>query len=121
MQSAFTTFASSRFVDIDAVISALKDCALRIKASRQGVEAVYLFGSFATGKACPRSDADIVIVISDSRDRLRSMIFEEAMTLFFEAPVTVELFVLSEAQLSEGRRSNRGVAGAVAREGILLA
>lgn len=121
MQSAFTTFASSRFVDFDVVISALKECAARIKGPWQGVEAVYLFGSFATGKACPRSDADIVIEISDNHDSLRSMIFDEAMTLFLEAPVPVELFVLSTAQLSEGRGSNRGVAGAVAREGIVLA
>jgi predicted nucleotidyltransferase len=121
MQNVFTTFASSTFVDSDVVISALKKCAAGIKALRQEVEAVHLFGSFATRKAFPRSDADIVVEICDNHDSIRSIIFDEAMEVFLEAPVPVDIFVLSKSQLSEGRSTNRGVAGAVAREGILLA
>jgi len=61
MQSVFTTFPSSRFVDRQAVVDVLRTLAQRIKADEPRIAAVHLFGSFATGTAGPRSDADVVI------------------------------------------------------------
>ncbi len=83
--------------------------------------AVYLFGSFATGTATPRSDADILVEIAEEDSSLREAIQGQAISIFAEAPVPAEVFVKSSRELEEGRRTGRGIAGAVAREGLRLA
>lgn len=126
MQKPFTTFAVTRFVDTKAVLNSLKECAERLKAAVPGVT-VYLFGSFATGTATPRSDADVAVVIDSVEDsgapssRNPRHVQDVAITVFLDAPVPTEIFVLSKAQIQEGRQTGRGVAGVVARDGILLA
>lgn len=114
-------FASSRFIDREAVLEALRHCAKQLRDQCNEVVAVYLFGSFATGQATPRSDADIVVEIASDDPKLREKVWDQSLGVFLEAPVPVEIFVQSTRQLEEGKRSGRGVAGAVAREGIRLA
>ena len=121
MRKPFTTYVSSRFVDPEAVREALRACAERLLERRPEVEAVHLFGSFASGRATPRSDADILVEIEDRSASLQDDIRTEAAGLFLEAPVPVDLFVMTSAALAENRRQGRGIAGAVAREGVLLA
>lgn len=116
MRSVFTNFASSRFVDQTAVIEALHKCTQELKARCTEVVAVYLFGSFATGTATPRSDADIVVEVCSADSSLQQQVWKTAMTVFLESPVPVDLFVISSAELAEGR----GVSGRVAQEGIEL-
>ena len=120
MPNVFTTFASSRFVDREAVVGALRKCAERLKAQQAEVVAVHLFGSFAGGAPAPRSDADVVVEVSDADPALRQQVWEAACTVFLDAPVPVNLFVIPTAQLAQGVRAGRGVAGAVAREGVRL-
>ena len=79
--------------------------------------AVRLFGSFATGTATPRSDADILVETTGAGPGLRERLAEAAQMAFLEAPVPVDVFVLASEQMHE----RRGVAGAVAREGVRLA
>jgi predicted nucleotidyltransferase len=81
------------------------------------VRAVYLFGSFASGRATPRSDADIVVEIAPDEPVSRQRVDDAARGLFLEAPVPVDLFVVSSAQMAVAR----GVAGVVKREGRQLA
>jgi predicted nucleotidyltransferase len=103
------------------VIAGLRECAARLKSQRKEVKAVYLFGSFATGQATPRSDADVVIEIMDNHADSRSEIVDETVGIFLDAPVPVEVFVLTSFQLAEGQRLGTGVAAAVSREGMRLA
>ncbi len=118
MRSVFTTFASSRFVDREAVVEALRNLALCLKAQYAEVVAIYLFGSFATGRATPHSDADVVVEVGSSTDAAsRERLLEAAQAAFLEAPAPVDVFVFT----SENMRRRQGVAGAVAREGVRLA
>lgn len=117
MRSVFTTFASSRFVDREAVVEALRECAQALKTRRGEVVAVHLFGSFADGTATPRSDADIVVEIADAALEVRREVREAAVDAFLEGPVPVDLFVFSEAQMEQGQ----GVAGVASRESVVLA
>ena len=121
MRKVFTNFVSSRFVDRNGVVAVLQDCAVRLKAQRQEIKAVYLFGSFASGKATPRSDADVVVEIMDNHSDSRSILADEAAGIFLDAPVPVEVFILTSSQLAAGERVGTGVAGAVNREGRRLA
>ncbi len=124
MRSVFTTFASSRFVDREAVIERLRACARRLKAEQKGVVTVYLFGSFATGVATPHSDADVVVEVADDDDgggaEMRQKVWDAAFDAFLKAPVPVDLFVLTSRQMRRDRRDGRGVAAAVSREGMRL-
>jgi predicted nucleotidyltransferase len=116
MHSVFTTFASSRFVDQAAVVKALRSCARQLKVQCAAVVAIYLFGSFATGTATPRSDADIIVEINNADLNLRQKVRDAAMDVFLTAPVPVDLFVISSAELGEGH----GVASRVPCEGVRL-
>lgn len=118
MPSIFTTFASSRFVDREAVVEALRAVAQRLKKQHTEIRAIHLFGSFATGTATPRSDADVVVEITyGSEAALRERVAAAARSVFLEAPVPVEVFILDSERMQE----ERGGAGAVAREGVRLA
>ena|GEM_PF-1933907 len=73
----------------EAVLEALRRCAERLWAECPAIIAVYLFGSFATGAATPRSDADIVVEIAEEDPALREAVREQAIWIFAEAPVPV--------------------------------
>ncbi len=118
MHSVFTTFASSRFVDKEAVVRTLRTVAQHLKEQHAEIRAIHLFGSFATGTATPRSDADVAVEITCGTDAARrERVVEAARSAFLEAPVPVEVFVLDSERMQEGW----GIAGAVAREGVRLA
>jgi predicted nucleotidyltransferase len=112
MARVFTSFATSRFINHDKVLRALRSLAKQMITARPEVIAVYLFGSFATGKATPRSDADIVIEAEEGASEVE----DYAREVFSEAPVPVDLFVVTRAKLSEAG----GIAGRVRAEGVLL-
>ena len=116
MHNVFTTYASSRFIDQSAVVEVLRGCARQLKVQCADVVAVHLFGSFATRTATPRSDADVIVEINEADLSLRQQVHEAATDIFLEAPVPIDLFVISSAELAEGR----GVAGRLTREGVRL-
>jgi predicted nucleotidyltransferase len=100
------------------VIDDLRRCARQFKQRHSEVIAVYLFGSFATRTATPRSDADILVEISEANLPLRDQIWEAAMSAFLDAPVPIDLFIASSDQLR--KHHSRGVARRVVEEGIQL-
>jgi predicted nucleotidyltransferase len=116
MHNVFTTYACSRFIDQSAVVEALRGCARQLKVQCADVVAVHLFGSFATRTATPRSDADVIVEINEADLSLRQQVQEAATDIFLDAPVPIDLFVISSAELAEGR----GVAGRLTREGVRL-
>ena len=120
MHKVFTTYASSRFIDQAAVVEALRQQARQLKIQQAKVTAVHLFGSFATGTATPRSDADVVVEIPSGDVALREQIRDAALDIFLGAPVPVDLFVMSSAELAAERSTLRGIAGRVAQEGVRL-
>jgi len=117
MHSAFTNFASSRFVNSEAVRGCLRALARRLKQTSGQITAVHLFGSFASGTATPCSDADVAVETSCEDRALCMQIMEAAQRVFSEAPVPVEVFILPSSRMGEGH----GIARAVAKEGLRLA
>ncbi|GIX48826.1 MAG: hypothetical protein KatS3mg131_3037 [Candidatus Tectimicrobiota bacterium] len=113
-QAAEKALIYSRFIDREAVRAALQQCALRLKASQPAVRAAYLFGSFVTNTATPRSDADIAVEIAPAGQACRQAVAETARTIFLAAPVAVDLFVLSTPQLA----APHGLAAAIRQQGL---
>ncbi len=114
----FTTFASSRFVQREAVLEALRRAAARVGASCPQVLSIWLFGSFAHGTPTPRSDADLLVVVADAADRAR--VEDCCGALSLEVPVPVDLFVQPRAQVEASRAAGRGLAATALRHAVLL-
>ena len=112
-RSIFTTFASSRFLNREQVIAELKETAQALKKSRCDIEAVYLFGSFASGVPTPKSDADLLIVADESD-------VDEIRAVFHSVSVPVELFIVTPTYFQQKLHAGKGVVAAAAREGIRL-
>jgi predicted nucleotidyltransferase len=120
MPTPFITFATSRFIDRELVLRELRQVARTLKAARQEIVAIYLFGSFARGVPTPRSDADILVVIDASAASSREQLKESCIEAFLAVSVPVEVFVLSSNEVEESVKSGRGLAATVLREGLAL-
>lgn len=118
MQPPFTTYAASRFINRDAVVTALRQAADEAAQRCPGVEAIFLFGSFVHGTPTPRSDADLLIAIRDAADRDR--VHECCFDIFLRAPVPVELFVQTWSEIEASRREGRGLAATALRDAVRL-
>ena len=73
---------------------------------RYGVEAAYLFGSWARGEADRLSDIDLIVVARSHRpfvDRFRD--FPELL----RAPAEIELLIYTPDEFARVRRTNRFV------------
>ena len=115
MQSPFTTFATSMFVDREAVVEQLRGAAKKLREEHPEVRAVYCFGSFAGGIPTPRSDADVLVMIGSS-DRPMHQRAAFFMDYFLDVSVPVDLFV---STLDEWEHAQGGVVAA-ARRGFRL-
>ncbi len=105
------TFATSRFLIRDRVMSELREAIDRIRS--EDLVAVYLFGSYASGVPTPRSDVDLLIV-TEKTDR------EDLQTEFLTVSVPVDCHLMSPHAFDLQSKSGRGIAGAAVRSGIRL-
>lgn len=68
------TSAGITFLDRDAVLREARALGRELHARHPEIERILLFGSFARGGGGPRSDLDLVIIVSETplspRDRL---------------------------------------------------
>lgn len=117
MHEIFTTLSSSRFLNQEEAIDRLRTCAWLAKSKCNEMIAVHLFGSFASGRATPRSNADAVIEVGDVHVRNKERIRDRAQAISLDTPVPVELFVRTTSELSD----ETGIAGVVAKNGVQLA
>jgi predicted nucleotidyltransferase len=120
MPKPFITFATSRFINRELVLRELRQVARSLKAACPEVVAIYLFGSFAQGVPTPRSDADILVVVTPSALPLVEQLKESFVEAFLAVSVPVELFVLANDRVEESVKSGRGLAATALREGLIL-
>lgn len=94
----------------------LAAAAQRLGMEHETVTQVVLFGSVAADRAVPSSDADVLIVVRDSTERLidRAPAFHG---YFGEIGVGVDLFVYTEPEIRSG---SIPVAVTALRTGIVL-
>jgi predicted nucleotidyltransferase len=91
----------------------LKKAARLLKTRCPAVEAVYLFGSFASGIPTPKSDADLLVVAEEKdSDAIREIIYS--------APVPIDLFVVSPNAFSHNVKAGKGIAALAVRKGVKL-
>lgn len=116
MPGPFWSSAGPRGVDSEAVLTALRACAAVLAERCPAVWQVVLFGSSATGRPTPCSDADILIIVEDERRSVRASVVDTAREAFLQAPVPVDVCLATAAQLEAGA----GVAAALRNGSIQL-
>ena len=85
------------WLDRETAFLTVKERAKKLFMERSDVKETYLFGSLATGKAIPGSDADILIVLthSDKRFMDRPMEFYQ---YFENMGIPVDLFCYTKEE-----------------------
>lgn len=106
-------FASSRFLVRDQVIRELRETIDLLTSNHPDIQAVYLFGSFASGIPTPKSDADLLIVAEKSS-------WEDLQTEFLTVSVPVDYYVVKPEVFEQRLTSGRGLVGVAARNSIRL-
>lgn len=98
MPQIFFPSPKPRFIDEGQVVSEIKKIALKIAERNKKVAEIYLFGSYAEGNACLRSDADILIVLSEDKRKMIDRL-DEFILGFVDAPVPVDVLVYTRNEL----------------------
>lgn len=70
-----------------------------------GVEAAYLFGSYAQGKPDDDSDVDLILVARSTRPFVDR--FRDYQDIWLGAPAAVDLLVYTPEEFAEHRQRNR--------------
>ena len=95
------------------MIDELKAAVRRLKIRRPDIQAVYLFGSYASGIPGPKSDADLIIVTEESS-------MEDIQTQLLQVSVPVDLYLLKPAVFQQKAAAGEGIAAVAVSNGIKL-
>lgn len=104
----------------EAILSALEAAARRLVAERPEVLEVRLFGSLARGDAGPGSDADILIVLSETERPFLERIPDYARALA-GAGIGCDVLPYTRTELARLRHAEGSFADTACRESRVLA
>jgi predicted nucleotidyltransferase len=109
--------AGAVYLDRERRIEALRKAAGRAAARLPALRRVILFGSLVAGIPTPRSDADLLVVLSDSphaqpRDRVPGV-----LGALMPLPCPVDLFVLTSEEFDRYSRERHPVVREVREHG----
>ena len=110
-----STSAETSFLDGKTAIAYLRRAAEKLLQEHEQVREVLLFGSLAQGNYAPGSDADLLMVLEqDDRSLLERI--AEFLGAFLEAPLPVEMFPFTQAEMQRNH-----FAQSCFRQGVSLA
>ena len=95
------------------MISELKAAVRNLKSRHPDIQAVYLFGSYASGIPGPKSDADLIIVTQEYS-------MEDLQRAFLHVSVPVDLYVLKPDTFQQKAATGKGIASIAIQSGIKL-
>jgi predicted nucleotidyltransferase len=104
MRRTSSNSAGASYLDRDARIEELRAAARRAAMRLPTVRRVILFGSLVAGIPTPRSDADLLVVVSDSPHRQPRDRVPEMLRALSPVPCPLDLHVLTEEELERAER-----------------
>lgn len=107
-------FAKVRFPDHQKIKDELRALAQRVLEQETNIQAVYLFGSRASGNFSARSDADLLIVLKNDPQRPRDRI-PYFLEIFQRSPVPVDVFPYTREEIQRNDFARRAL-----QQGLLL-
>ena len=100
MPKIFFPSLKPRFLDREKLIREFKRIARSLAKRNSKVEEIFLFGSFAHGNAGLRSDADILVILSeDSRSMMDRL--DEFILAFADGPTPVDVLAYTRQELNK--------------------
>lgn len=96
--------AGATYLDRHGRIEDLRRAACLARARLPSIRRVILFGSLASGTPTPRSDADLLIIVTHSRHERAADRLPELLRALAPLPCPVDLFVLTADELERARR-----------------
>jgi len=115
----FWNSSAPRFLDREAVLKDLRRLAETAALNDPRIRRIILFGSLATRRATPRSDADLLIVLADHPKRSIDRI-PEYLEAFSRGPLPVDVFPWTEKEVEDRRREGDLFLKRIESEGIEL-
>lgn len=88
----------AKFLNRNTVIEKLRKTAVRTAARDKNIKKIILFGSLASDTHTGTSDADLLIVLRKSSDRMLDRI-PGLMMHFMNAPVPVDIIAYTESEI----------------------
>ncbi|MBI4321246.1 MAG: nucleotidyltransferase domain-containing protein [Chloroflexi bacterium] len=101
-------------------MSKLTECASKVVDENPSVKKVLLFGSLARGDYTPHSDADVIVILYEDDRRIVDRI-PEFLKAFLPAPVPVDVFPYTEAELDRMLQQGNSFIQRAMREALTLA
>ncbi len=104
----------ARFLDKEKVIEKLSRLAEKAMARNRNIKKIILFGSLTDNTFTTMSDADLLIVLSESDFRFMDRI-PELLYYFLDAPVPVDIFPYTEGEIENITLAKKAIS-----KGIIL-
>lgn len=120
MQLESSSSARVRYLDRQKAVSKLTECASKVVDENPSVKKVLLFGSLARGDYTPHSDADVIVILYEDDRRIVDRI-PEFLKAFLPAPVPVDVFPYTEAELDRMLQQGNSFIQRAMREALTLA
>ena len=91
--------AGATYLDRAERVEELRQAARRARMRMPAIEKVLLFGSLASGKPTPRSDADILVILETSPEREPRNRIPEVLRGLAPLPCPIDLHVLTREEV----------------------
>ena len=104
----------TRFLNKKKVVEKLSKLALRAKAKDKNIKKIILFGSLANDTYTGISDADVLIILRESKQRFMDRI-PKLIFYFIDTPVPVDVFPYTEEEVENIPLAKRALS-----EGVVL-
>jgi len=117
IQSSSSPSASVYWLNLDQVRRDLKKAVERLAHEHTEIEEVWLFGSLARGDAVPGSDADLLVLLRDSRSSFLDRMVQYQPDF---CGVGVDVFAYTRAEVARMQAEGNTFVRGAQSEGILL-
>ena len=112
MPGMLSSMRSAKFLNREKVIKKLVEISGKARERNKNIRQVILFGSLADGTCTATSDADLLIVIEDGKDRFIDRI-PEFLMYFVDAPVAVDVFPYKEDEIIRVPLAQRAISNGI--------
>lgn len=109
-----------RFLDAPKIIEKLRSISAGLLKENENISGIYLFGSLASNRGVPGSDADILIILKKDQRRLIDRM-TEFLRRFLDAPIAIDVFPYTEDEIKTMMASGNHFVKTLWREKIVLA
>ncbi len=120
MRHKSSSSAGAVYLDKNARLAALREMAHRAAERLPAIRRIILFGSLASGIPTPRSDADLLIEVSQSPHQRPRDRTPEILKAFRPLPCPVDAFIYTSEELETVRQQGSSLVSTALREGIDL-